>query len=98
MAKQPPKEEFLGGFTFNEAGARPAEPDAATDDTGPIRVPTRITPQGVRTTIIVIVVLLLIAVLYVVSDYGLGGVSKSTGHPNAAGGGPIGPSGPPKNF
>jgi hypothetical protein len=97
MAKQPPKEEFLGGFTFNEAGARPAEPDPAADDTGPIRIPSRLTPANLRTLITVGIVLLLIVVLYIVTDSRSANV-KTNNHPNNTGSGQMGPSAPPKNF
>ena len=80
MAKQQQKENFLGGFSFNEAGATATPHDPAGDDSGPIVVPSRPSPQNLRTVIIVAVILLLAGVLYVVGDYGLGGVTHTQGH------------------
>lgn len=80
MAKLPPKDEFLGGFAFNQAGDGSSEKDPAADDTGPIRVPSRLTPQGLRILIIIGIIVLLAAVLSVVNDYGLGGVVHTQGH------------------
>ncbi len=93
MAKTPPKDEFLGGFAFNQAGAAPVENDPAADDTGPIRVSARLSPQGVRMLIILAVVLLLAVILYVVGGYGFGGVVHSQGHGLSPGERPTVPTG-----
>lgn len=79
MAKEPRKDESLGGFKFNQVGAPVRSQDSQNHDDGPIKITPRITPQSMRTCVIVVIVLLLACVVYVVSDYGLGGVEQHSG-------------------
>ena len=97
MAKQSPHDNFLGGGArFNSVGGAVPDADPSAGDTGPIPAPPRRSPGHVRTLIIVVVIALLAAVLYVVSDFGLGGVET---HTHGAGVSPAEkPDSPPKNF
>lgn len=97
MPKQTPHDDFLGGGArFNSVGGGVPDTDPASGDSGPIPALPRRSPGSLRTIILVVVIALLAAVLYVVSDFGLGGVT-TLNH-----GGGISPAekpqGPPKNF
>lgn len=79
MANKPRKDESHIGFKFNQVGASAPSQESQNTDSGPVKITPQITPQSIRTFIIVIVILLLACVVYVVSDYGLGGVEQQSG-------------------
>jgi hypothetical protein len=68
MANKP--DDFLGGgVQFNKVGrAAPEQP--TNEDTGPITVPTKISPRTVGSLVIVIVVIMLAVVMLHMADNG----------------------------